>query len=109
MAPIREHAALYIGGMGAREKNFYTDYASRLGFSDAARKIQDLYLAGKKAEAAAAVPDAFIDACHLVGPAARVRDRLQRWIEAGRKGHVGSMLIRTNQPKTLELLAEVML
>jgi F420-dependent oxidoreductase-like protein len=109
MAPIREHAALYIGGMGARDKNFYTDYATRLGFGDAASKIQDLYLAGKKAEAAAAVPDAFIDACHLVGPAARIRDRLQRWIEAGKQGHVGSMLIRTSQPKTLELLAEVLL
>jgi F420-dependent oxidoreductase-like protein len=89
MAPIREHAALYIGGMGARDKNFYTDYATRLGYGDAARKIQDLYLAGKRSEAAAAVPDAFIDAVHLVGPAARIRERLQRWIEAGRQGHVG--------------------
>ena len=48
MAPMREHMALYIGGMGAKDKNFYTDYATRLGFGDAARKVQDLYLAGKQ-------------------------------------------------------------
>ncbi len=95
MAPLKEHMALYIGGMGARGKNFYTDYATRLGFGDAAHKVQDLYLAGNKAEAAAAIPDALVDACHLVGPAARIRDRLQRWIAAGKAGHVGSMLIRT--------------
>ncbi len=85
MAPMKEHMALYIGGMGAKDKNFYTDYATRLGFGDAARKVQELYLAGNKAEAAAAIPDALVDACHLVGPAARIRDRLQRWIAAGKK------------------------
>ena len=90
MPPIREHMALYIGGMGAKDKNFYTDYATRLGFGDAARKMQELFLAGKKDEAAAAVPDELIDACHLVGPAARIRERAQRWIAAGKKGHVGS-------------------
>ena len=107
MAPLKEHMALYIGGMGARGKNFYTDYATRLGFGDAALKVQDLYLGGNKAEAAAAIPDALVDACHLVGPAARIRDRLQRWIAAGKSGHVGSMLMRTSQPKTMELLAEI--
>ena len=71
----------------------------RLGFGDAARKVQDLYLAGSKAEAAAAIPDALVDACHLVGPEARIRDRLQRWVDAGKKGHVGSMLVRASQPK----------
>jgi F420-dependent oxidoreductase-like protein len=101
--------ALYIGGMGARDKNFYTDYATRLGFGDAARKVQDLYLAGNKADAAAAIPDALVDACHLVGPAARIRDRLQRWVAAGKAGHVGSMLVRTSQPETMQLLAKVML
>ena len=109
MAPMKEHMALYIGGMGAKDKNFYTDYATRLGFGDAARKVQELYLAGNKADAAAAIPDALVDACHLVGPAGRIRDRLQRWIAAGKAGHVGSMLVRTSQPKTLELLAEAML
>jgi F420-dependent oxidoreductase-like protein len=109
MAPIRSNMALYIGGMGARGKNFYTDYATRLGFGEAAAKIQDLYLEGRKEEAAAAVPDALIDACHLVGPAARIKDRAQRWIAAGKKGHVGTMLISGAQPKALEVLAEVML
>ena len=109
MAPLREHMALYIGGMGAKDKNFYTDYATRLGFGDAARKVQELFLAGRKEEAAANVPEALVDACHLVGPPARIRDRAQRWIAAGKKGHVGSMLIRTQQPKALELLAEAML
>ena len=106
MQPIRASMALYIGGMGARNKNFYTDHAKRLGFEAEAVKIQDLYLAGRKEEAAAAVPDALIDACHLVGPAARIRDRAQRWIEAAKKGHVGSMLIGTKDPKAVALLAE---
>jgi alkanesulfonate monooxygenase SsuD/methylene tetrahydromethanopterin reductase-like flavin-dependent oxidoreductase (luciferase family) len=109
MAPLKEHMALYIGGMGARDKNFYTDYATRLGFGEAARKVQDLYLAGKKEAAAAAVPEALVDACHLVGPPARIRDRLQRWTAAGKQRHVGSMLIRTHQPKALELVAEALL
>lgn len=109
MAPLRSHMALYIGGMGARDKNFYNDYATRLGFGEAAKKIQDLYLDGKKEAAAAAVPDALVDACHLVGPAARIRDRLQRWTAAGKKQHVGTMLIRSDQPKVLELLAEALL
>ena len=109
MAPLREHMALYIGGMGANDKNFYTDYATRLGFGDAARQVQDLYLAGKKGEAAAVVPEALVDACHLVGPPARIRDRLQRWTAANKKGHVGTMLIRPHQPEALELVAKAVL
>jgi F420-dependent oxidoreductase-like protein len=106
MMPIRGAMALYIGGMGARDKNFYNDYAKRLGFEEAAVKIQDLYLAGRKDEAMAAVPAELIDACHLVGPADRIKDRLQRWLEAGNRGHVGSMLIGSQQPEALQLLAE---
>lgn len=106
MQPIRGNMALYIGGMGARNKNFYNDYAKRLGFEEAAVKIQDLYLAGRKDEAMAAVPAELIDACHLVGPADRIKDRLQRWKEAGKRGHVSSMLIGTQQPEALQLLAE---
>src|SRR5262245_5418006 len=109
MMPIRGNMALYIGGMGARDKNFYNDYAKRLGFESAAAKIQDLYLAGKRDEAMAAVPEELIDACHLVGPVARIKDRAQRWIDASKKGHVGSMLIGSSQPKALELMAELML
>jgi len=106
--PIKSHLALYIGGMGARGKNFYNDYAKRLGYEEAAVKIQDLYLDGKKAEAAAAVPDALVDDVAIVGPEARIRDRLQIWKEAGRKRHVGSMLIGGGGP-ALRILAEELL
>jgi F420-dependent oxidoreductase-like protein len=109
MQPIRGSMALYIGGMGARDKNFYNDYCKRLGFEEAAAKIQDLYLAGRKDEAMAAVPEELIDACHLVGPADRIRDRAQRWVEAGKRGQVGSMLVGGQQPEALELLADIFL
>ena len=107
--PVRGSMALYIGGMGARDKNFYNDYCKRLGFEDAAVKIQDLYLAGKKDEAMAAVPEELIDACHLVGPAERIKEQLQRWKTAGNKGHVSSMLLGCQQPEALEVIAKEML
>ena len=101
--------ALYIGGMGARKKNFYNDLAKRLGYEEAAKKIQDLFLDGKKAEATAAVPDDLLDAVHLIGPRGRVRERLQAWKEAGRNKHVHTMMVSSPQPEALELLAEEML
>jgi F420-dependent oxidoreductase-like protein len=107
--PIKMQMALYIGGMGARDKNFYNDYAKRLGFEEAAVKIQDLFLDGKKQEAVAAVPDELIDACHLVGPRERIIDRLQAWKQAGSKRHVSSMLLGGGSPEVLRLLAEEML
>jgi alkanesulfonate monooxygenase SsuD/methylene tetrahydromethanopterin reductase-like flavin-dependent oxidoreductase (luciferase family) len=107
--PAKMNLALYIGGMGARGKNFYNDYAKRLGFEEDAIKIQDLFLEGRKDEAMAAVPAELIDACHLVGPADRIKDRLQRWVEAGKQGHVSSMLIGSSQPEALELIAGVIL
>lgn len=103
--PIKENLALYIGGMGARGKNFYNDLASRLGYEAQAHKIQDLYLAGKRAEAVAAVPDKLVDETSLVGDKARIRDRLQAW-EAS---PVRTLLIRTEQPEALSLLAELAL
>jgi len=106
---VKPGTALYVGGMGARGKNFYNDHAKRLGFEEAAVKIQDLYLAGKRAEAIAAVPDEMIDAVALVGSKARIKDRLQAWKEAGKKGHVHTMQIGTGQPEALKLLAEEML
>jgi F420-dependent oxidoreductase-like protein len=107
--PIKGMLSLYIGGMGARKKNFYNDYAKRLGYEEAAVKIQDLYLDGKKAEAMAAVPDQLVDEIALVGPAGRIRERLEAWKEAGRKRHVGSLLAGTGQPEALRLLAECVL
>jgi F420-dependent oxidoreductase-like protein len=104
--PVKGHMALYIGGMGARDKNFYNDLAKRLGYEEAAVKIQDLFLDGKKAEAAAAVPDELVDAVHLVGSKDRIRERLQAWKEAAKKGWVDTMQIGTPQPEALELLAE---
>ena len=84
-------------------------YYLLLGFAAAARSIQELFLAGRKEAAAAAVPDALIDACHLVGPADRIRDRAQRWISAGKRDQVGTMLLRSDQAKALEVLAETIL
>jgi F420-dependent oxidoreductase-like protein len=106
---VKGHMSLYIGGMGARDKNFYNDLAKRLGYEEAAVKIQDLVLDGKKAEAAMAVPDELVDACHLVGPKDRIRDRLQAWKEASNKNWVHTMNIGTSQVEALELLAEELL
>ncbi|HVR30936.1 MAG TPA: LLM class F420-dependent oxidoreductase [Thermoanaerobaculia bacterium] len=108
-APIKMNLALYIGGMGAREKNFYNDYAKRLGYEADAVRIQDLYLGGKQGEAIAAVPDQLVDQVALVGSRDRIKDRLQAWIEAGKKGHVGSMLLGCRQPEALEVIAEQVL
>jgi len=107
--PIKGHLALYIGGMGARDKNFYNDLATRLGFEEAAKKIQDLFLDGKKLEAMAAVPDELVDAVHLVGPKERIRERLQAWKAAGEKGWIDTMIIGASQPEAYELVAEEML
>jgi len=108
-AALRPWLALYIGGMGAKGKNFYTDYTTRLGYGEVAEKIQDLYLAGKKAEAEALVPTGLLDAVALVGPADRIRERLARWKEAGRRGEVGSMLLSVQDPVVLELCARELL
>ena len=86
---MRPFLALYIGGMGSREKNFYNSLAVRYGYGDAARKVQDLYLDGKREEAMAALPDELIDTVCLCGPADRVRDRLTVYRDAG----VGTMIV----------------
>ena len=106
---IRPELALYIGGMGARAKNFYNDVAIRLGYPGAARRIQDLYLDGKKAEAAAAVPDALIDAISLCGPAERIKDRLQAWKAVASSGHVGTMVLKGTSVDVLRVVAEAVL
>jgi alkanesulfonate monooxygenase SsuD/methylene tetrahydromethanopterin reductase-like flavin-dependent oxidoreductase (luciferase family) len=103
--PVKGMLALYVGGMGARDKNFYNDYARRLGYEEAAAKIQDLYLDGKKAEAMAAVPDALVDDVALVGPRERIADRFQAW----KSSAAGSVLVGSGQPEVLQLLAELAL
>jgi hypothetical protein len=79
----RPMVALYVGGMGARDKNFYNDLARRYGYEAEAIEIQDLYLDGKKAEAAAAVPHDWIESMNLVGPESYVKERLGQFREAG--------------------------
>ena len=81
--PLRPYAALYVGGMGSRQQNFYNAQARRMGFEHAAQQIQDLYLDHKPRDAAAAVPREFIDATSLIGPIARIRDRMHRYADAG--------------------------
>jgi F420-dependent oxidoreductase-like protein len=95
--------ALYVGGMGAKGKNFYTRLAERYGYADAAATIQDLYLAGKKNEAIAAVPDALVDEVALVGDRARIADRLDAFRDCG----VGTLILQARQPEALRLLAEL--
>jgi len=104
--PVKEWLALYVGGMGARGKNFYNDYAVRLGYEGEAAKIQDLYLGGKKAEAAAAVPDRLVDSVALVGPPARIRDRLEAWKAAARRGSVGTLILMKADLAAVRLVAE---
>ena len=79
----RGYLALYIGGMGAKGRNFYNDVARRCGYEEAAETIQDLYLAGKKAEAEAAVPDELLELLSLCGPESYVAERIAAFAEAG--------------------------
>jgi len=79
----RPGTALYVGGMGARGKNFYNDLAVRYGFEQAAKEIQDLYLDGKKEEAAAKVPEEWLEKTSLVGPASYIAERVAAYKEAG--------------------------
>jgi F420-dependent oxidoreductase-like protein len=103
---LKQGMALYIGGMGARDKNFYNDYTKRLGYEEEAVKIQDLFLSGKKAEAAAAVPDQYIDETCLVGPAEHIKEQLTRWKAAGDRGEIGTMVVSANNAEELRLVAE---
>ena len=83
LTAVRHHDALYIGGMGARGKNFYNELACRYGYEAEAKLIQDLYLDGKKDEAAAAVPDELVRSVSLIGPASYVAERVEAFREAG--------------------------
>jgi F420-dependent oxidoreductase-like protein len=102
-APLKMSLALYIGGMGARDKNFYNAYIRKIGYEAEAIEIQNLYLDGKKAEAMAKVPDALVDALHLVGPKERIRDRFQAW----KASKVGTLVVGTMQPEAVRLMAEL--
>jgi F420-dependent oxidoreductase-like protein len=98
---IKPQLALYIGGMGAREKNFYFNLACRYGYEEAAMKIQDLFLGRKRDEAAAAVPDALVDDVALCGPKERIAERLTDWKASG----ITTLLCTTNRVETLRVIA----
>lgn len=102
---VKPQLALYIGGMGAKGKNFYYDLACRYGFEAEAEIIQDLYLAGKKGEAMMAVPDTLVDAVALVGSKARIKDRIQRWQESP----ITTLNITTFDLDTIRFMAELIL
>lgn len=106
---VKQGLALYIGGMGARKKNFYNDYAKTLGYEEAAVKIQDLFLGGEKEAAAAAVPDQLVDDTALVGPPGHIREQLTRWKDAATRGHVGTMIVSLGAPEEARFLAEELL
>src|SRR4029079_12212527 len=99
---IKEDYSFYIGGMGARGKNFYNDLFTRYGYEAEAREIQDLFLDGKQREAAAKVPDAFIDDVALVGSPERIADRLAAWRESG----ATPLLVSARDAHTLRVVAK---
>ncbi len=103
----RHGLALYVGGMGARNKNFYNDFAKKLGYEEAAVKIQDLYLAGDKVAAAAAVPDELIDEVSLVGNRDQIQKQADKWRAARDADYVKTMILAVHQPEVLPVLAEV--
>jgi F420-dependent oxidoreductase-like protein len=102
LAKLKPEVALYVGGMGHRDKNFHKDQMVRRGFAEAADRIQELYLAHRKEEATAAVPDEWVDLKSLVGPPARIKQRFRAWEESGATG----MTVRSRQPEAIEVMAE---
>jgi alkanesulfonate monooxygenase SsuD/methylene tetrahydromethanopterin reductase-like flavin-dependent oxidoreductase (luciferase family) len=100
---VRPMVALYVGGMGARGRNFYNDLACRYGYDAAAKEIQDLYLDGNKKDAIAAVPFELVDEIALLGPKERIRDKLDAWRESG----VTTLVVGAAQADALEVMAEL--
>jgi len=102
---LKPYFALYVGGMGAKGKNFYNALVRRYGWEAEAERIQELYLGGKQREAIAAVPDELVDAVSLIGPKERIRDRLEAW----RETPVTTLIVGSPQPEALEVLAGLVL
>jgi F420-dependent oxidoreductase-like protein len=103
LLPVKGALGFYIGGMGARSRNFHMELMARMGFEEEAHRIQDLFLAGEREEAVMAVPDAFADEISLVGPPERIRDRLEQW----RKTPVTTLLVGSRDPETMRLMADL--
>ena len=102
---LKPHLALYVGGMGAKGKNFYNALMRRYGWEAEAEHIQELYLGGRHRDAIAAVPDELVDAVALVGPKERIADRLAAWRETA----VTTLIVGSPQPEALEVMAELLL
>jgi len=102
LAKLKPEVALYVGGMGHKDKNFHNDIMVRRGFGDAAKRIQELYLAHRKDEATAAVPDEWVDMKSLVGPPARIRERYRTWEDCG----ADTISVRSRQPEAIEVMAQ---
>ena len=103
LLPVKAMLGFYIGGMGHAARNFHADLMARMGFQDEARRIQELFLAGRREEAVLAVPDDFADEISLVGPRVRIAERLELW----RSGPVTDLLVTAPDPHTLRVLAEL--
>ena len=99
---LKPREALYVGGMGHRDKNFHNDLMCRRGFADAAARVQELYLAGHKKEAEEAVPDEWIDLKSLMGPPARIKERYKAWENCG----ATSLTVRSAQEEAIHVMAE---
>ena len=102
---MKPHLGFYVGGMGARDRNFHKELMGRMGYEAEAQRIQDLFFEGKREEAFAAVPDEFIDEISLVGPVERIRDRLAAW----RDSPVSTILVGNREPAMLRQVAELVL
>ncbi|MET7883068.1 LLM class F420-dependent oxidoreductase [Streptomyces avermitilis] len=103
LLPVKAMLGFYIGGMGHAARNFHADLMARMGYEEEARRIQELFLAGRREEAVRAVPDSFADEISLVGPRERIAERLESW----RKGPVTDLLVLAPDPHTLRVLAEL--
>ena len=100
---VRPMYALYFGGMGARDRNFHADVARRMGYESEVDEIQDLYLSGKKEEAAAAIPRKLIEQLTLIGPIEKIREDLEPW----KASQVTTLLVQGGDPAILEDLASL--
>ncbi len=100
---MKPGVALYVGGMGHRDKNFHNDMMCRRGYAEAAGRIQELYLAGRKAEAMEAVPDEYLDEGALIGPKDRIKERYREWEGSG----ATTLVLNAGQDEAMEFMAEV--
>lgn len=98
--------ARQLGGMGSKGKNFYAEFARRMGYDDEVEQIQNLYLAGEKGKAAEMVPVELIDATSLIGSPQRIRERIPAWKDAEQRGALDLLLLTSSQPEALTLMAE---